>query len=325
MSITASTFKYSVPDAGPYTVIGGDSLDREQKDRPGLSIILLNRGTRAFRRDLFDELCKIGGREVISLESAPCPYDVETLTRRHDILRFVIFSEDSSTGARIDAAMREALSDHIFVIQGDMKLNAAGISSRVFTKIAERGRLCTVPVFRNPEGELIPTAVSPLPGKGGVFDVRPTAAADGENPTLMPWDYSGIYRRDRHFGIGGFDPLIIEPWWQKLDYGMRAWLWGEEIRTHSALRVEYLDEVLPEDSTPGPGYRRFFLKNLAVRRRGDTGRLSRSGWWAYLRSSGESAAAGRHTWKDVKNWVSANRYRFLHDAGEITELWEWGE
>jgi len=325
MSITASTFKSFLPDAGPYTVIGGDILDRENKELPGLSIILLNRGSRLFRDDLFEELCKIGVREVLSLESSPCPYDVEALTRRHDILRFIIFSESSNTGARIDAAMREALSDHIFVIQGDMKINAAAISSRVFSKIAQRGRLCTVPVFRNSAGELIPTAVSPLPGKDGTFDVQPVAVADGEVPTLMPWDYTGIYRRDRHFGIGGFDSLIEEPWWQKLDYGMRAWLWGEEIRSHSALRMGYLGEKLPEDSTPGPGYRRFFLKNIAVKRRADTGRLTRRGWWLYLQSSGESASATRQSWKDIRNWVYTNRYRFLHDAAEITELWEWSD
>jgi len=325
MSITASTFKPILPDAGPYTVIGGDALNRENKERPGLSIILLNRGTRPFRRDLFDQLCKIGVREVLSLESGPCPYDVEALSKKHDIVRFIIFSQLSSTGARIDAAMREALSDYIFVVQGDMKINAAGISSRVFSKIADRGRLCAVPVFRNSRGELIPTAVSPLPGKGGVFDVQPTAVADGEVATLMPWDYTGIYRRDKHFGIGGFDPQITESWWQLLDYGMRAWLWGEEIRTHSALRMGYMDEMLPQNSTPGPGYRRFFLKNLAVKRRGDTGRLTRSGWWTYLHSSGESASATRKTWKEIQSWVNINHYRFLHDAEEITELWEWGE
>ena len=325
MSITPLTSDNTVPDAGPYTVVGGDVLDRENKDRPGLSIVLLNRGARPFRRDLFEELCRLGAMEVLSIESSPCPYDVESLTKRHEKLRFLIFAEESSTGARIDSAIHEALSDHIFVLHGDMKINAAGISSRVFSKIAERGRICTVPVFRDNEGVLLPTAMAPMPGRGGSFDLQPTAAADGEAPTLVPWDYAGIYRKDKHLAIGGFDTRISDPWWQKLDYGMRAWLWGEEIRTHSALRVGYLDERPPEDSTPGPGYRRFFLKNLAVRRRGDIGRLPRSRWWLYLRSSGESAGATREIWKEIRIWVNTNRYRFVKDAAELTELWDWSE
>lgn len=325
MSITPLISEEIVPDSGPYTVIGGDVLDREQKDRPGISIVLLNRGAKPFRRDLFEDLCRLGAIEVLSIESSPCPSDVESLTKRHDKLRFLIFAVESSTGARIDAAMREALGDHVFVLHGDMKINAAGISSRVFSKIAERGRLCTVPVFRDSEGELLPTVLAPLPGRGGSFDVQPTAAADGESATLIPWDYTGIYRKDKHLGLGGFDPLIANPWWQKLDYGLRAWLWGEEIRTHSALRVAYLDERPPEDFTPGSGYRRFFLKNLAIRRRNDMGRLPRTQWWYYLRSSGETAGSTRETWKEIRGWAQTHRYRFLRDSAELIELWDWGE
>ena len=208
MSITPSISDRPIVDAGPYTAVGGDILDRELKDRPGLSIVLLNRGARQFRRELFEELCKLGAREVISIESGPCPYDVEALTRRHDKLRFLIFAKPSSTGARIDAAMREAMSDHVFVLHADMKLNATAISSRVFSKISERRRLCTVPVFRDREGDLLPTAIGPMPGRRGDFDVQPAAIPDGEAPTLIPWDYTGIYNKEKHLGTGGFDPRI---------------------------------------------------------------------------------------------------------------------
>ena len=86
-------------------------------------------------------------------------------------------------------------------------------------------------------GEELPTVLSPLPGAGGTFEVQPSSAGAGEAATLAPWDYAGIYRKDKHLAIGGFDPRISESWWQKLDYGMRAWLWGEEIRVHPALKV----------------------------------------------------------------------------------------
>ncbi|MCP4295584.1 MAG: hypothetical protein GY786_08260, partial [Proteobacteria bacterium] len=51
-----------------YTVIGGQKTDREKKGRKELSIVLLNRGGRPFRRDLFDELTGLGAVEVISIE-----------------------------------------------------------------------------------------------------------------------------------------------------------------------------------------------------------------------------------------------------------------
>jgi hypothetical protein len=37
-------------------------MDREQKDGSGLSIVLLNRGAKPFRTELFSELCKLGVR-----------------------------------------------------------------------------------------------------------------------------------------------------------------------------------------------------------------------------------------------------------------------
>ncbi len=236
----------------------------------------------------------------------------------------MIFSESSSPGAQIDAAFREALSDHIFVLHGDMQITASSISSRVFSKIAERERLCAVPVFRDASGEELPTAIGPVPGRNGSFETQPSAAGGREAPTLCVWDYSGIYRREKHLAIGGFDADILEPWWQKLEYGLRAWLWGEELRTHPALRVSYLDEPPSEDSSPGPGYRRFFLKTLAVKRRGDFARLPRSRWAAYRRSSGESASATRESFREIRRWVEANRFRFMIDAAQLTELWDWG-
>jgi len=318
MSTTRST-----SDSGAYTVIGGETLDRGTKGRPGLSIVLLNRDARPFRNDLFDELCKIGARDILSIESTPPPGDIETLTRRHPELRFLLFASPSNPGARIDAAIQEALSDHVFVLQSDMGLKAASISSRVFAKIAERDRICTVPVFRDVDDEVLPTAVGPLFGPNGRFDVQPILPPRGEAPTLFPWDYAGIYKRDRHLSVGGFDARIAEPWWQKMEYGLRCWLWGEEIRVHPALRVDYQGEMPPEDSSLGPGYRRFFLKTLAVIRRRDAGRLPRSRWKAYRRGSGESAGRTRDAFRDIRSWVDTHRYRYVRDAAELTELWDW--
>ena len=306
-------------------MVGGEALERGRRGRPGLSIVLINRGAKPFRRELFDELSKIGVREVLSIESLPHPSDVETLSRRHANLRFIIFARESSLGARIDAAFREIQSDYAFVLRGDMHISAAGISSRVFSKISERGRLCTVPVFRDETGERLPTAVGPMRLRGGLLEPQPAMPGRGETATLIPWDYTGIYRVETHQRTGGFDPLITEPWWQKLEYGMRCWLWGEEIIIHPALRVDYLEPPIPEEASHGPGSRRFFLKTLAPRRRGDIARLSRLQWWAYLRRSGDHAGAAGEDWREIRRWVKDNRCRFRRDAAALAELWDWGE
>ena len=171
----------------------------------------------------------------------------------------------------------------------------------------------------------MPTAICPLPSGDGRFDARPMAPEEGEAATLAPWDYTGIYRKDRHQAIGGFDASISESWWQKLDYGMRAWFWGEEIRLHPALRMRYLEDPPAEDASPGPGYRRFYLKNLAVRRLGDSAKLSGKAWRSYLRTSGDSPAGARRERKEIREWVYRNRFRFVKDALDLAETWDWGD
>ncbi len=322
MSTTPLTFNPS--DAGPYTVVGGSSR-KAGKDSKGLSIILLNRGTRPFRSDLFEELCKLGALEVISIESSPCPYDVESLVKRHDRLRFIIFSNESSDGTRIDAAMREAVSDYVFVVRGDVSINASGISSRVFSKIAEKGRLCTVPVFSDSSGNMLSTVLVPLLMDKGQFETSITLPGKGNTATLAPWDFCGIYNKKLHQNLGGFDPSIKEPWWQKLDYGVRAWLWGEELQVHNALKMEYIGIVSAEDTSPGDGYRRFFLKNLGVQLRGNAVSLPWGTKCRYTRSSGDNSDALRKDWKELKQWVLANRYRFTRDVKALAALWEWEE
>jgi len=323
MNTTHSTSRSPLKDAGPYTVIGGGILNRERKQLPGLSIVLLNRGVRPFRRDLFDQLCNIGVREVLSIESSPPPHETEALSRRYGKLRFLIFSQETNPGARIDAAFREASSEYIFVIRGDMKMNATTITPRMFAKITERGLLCTVPILRSDDGVSLPTIIGPVSRRRDVFDIQPTIAGSSDAPTLIPWDYTGIYRKDRHLSLGGFDVLISEPWWQLMEYGMRSWLWGEEIRMNSVLRLSYQHEIPPIDRSIGSGYRRFYFKTLAIRHRKDTGRLSPSVWFRYLRSSGETVSATRKTWREIRTWVKTHRFRFLRDAADLTALWEW--
>lgn len=325
MSIVMSTIP-SISDAvgddgGPYTVVGGE-IPRYRPystNWPSLTVLLLNRGSRQYRGILFQELCSLGSVEVLSLEQSPAPHNLETLSRRYANLKFLIFAQKSTIGAQINAAMREANSEYIYVLQGDMRTNI----STPLPKLTEI--LCTTPVFTDNQGKTIPTSIGPIAGAKRIFDTQPRLPEKNGTPSLIPWDYTGIYSKTRHQNIGGFDPQIEESWWQKLDYGMRAWLWGEEIRTHLSLRISYLDELHMEDLSPGIGYLRFYLKNLAVRKDGDSVSLPVRLIWPLLFSAGLSLRAVRRQIRELKHWMRLNRYRFKKDAVELTELWDWSD
>jgi len=308
-------------NGGPYTVVG-DGIPRHRPysaNRPSLTVLLLNRGSRQYRSILFQEVCSLGSAEVLSLEQNPAPHNLETLSRRYADLKFLIFAQKSTIGAQINAAIREANSEYIYVLQGDMRANL----STSLPKPTEI--LCTTPVFTDNQGKTIPTSIGPIAGAKRIFDTQPRFPEKNGTPSLIPWDYTGIYSKTRHQSIGGFDPQIEESWWQKLDYGMRAWLWGEEIRTQLSLRISYLDELHMEDLSSGIGYLRFYLKNLALKRDGDSVDLTASLIWPLLFSAGLSLRAVRRQIRELKHWVRLNRYRFKKDAAELTELWDWSD
>jgi hypothetical protein len=107
-----------------------------------------------------------------------------------------------------------------------------------------------------------------------------------------------------------------------MDFGVRSWLWGEEIACTQLLRVCYDGEVPPEDSSAGVSYKRFFLKNLAPVFRGDSAHLPLGRFPAYLFSSGESPLAAWEEYSASRQWVARNKYRFSADMENLVKRWE---
>jgi hypothetical protein len=143
--------------------------------------------------------------------------------------------------------------------------------------------------------------------------------------SLYPFDYSGLYNRGRFLLTGGYDPLITTPHWQKLDFGVRSFLWGETIQWDSSLRMSYTAEQSPEDSTPDASYKHFYLKNMAVRFNGEIGFLPRRRLLGYARRSGSGLFESVREFRDIQRWVSENRFRFKSDVPGLVAHWEMPE
>jgi hypothetical protein len=226
-----------------YTVIGGQKLDREKKERRGLSIVLLNRGGRPFRRDLFDEMSKLGAVEVLSIEPSTISYDLELLTRKHTELRFILLQQDVSSGERVNIGIKEAIGRYVFVIWNDMHLTASSISARVLEKISERENLCTVPLLQNNKNETVPSCFAPAFIKGGGIKVIPLNAVRKDMAAIYPFDFCGIYDSEKFLLSGGFDPHFTNPFWQKMDFGFRTHMWGEKIVANTSIKINYQNKI----------------------------------------------------------------------------------
>ena len=309
-------------DAGavPYTVVGAPKSG-PGGDSSALSVVLLNRGSRLYRGDALGELARAGLGPILSVEPKPDSRDIEALSARHSATRFLLLSEPASPGVQINLAIRESPGPYVFVIWTDMSLSAQGLSSRFFERLSERNVLCQAPALFARGGDQVPAAASPAFDGSGLKLLRLNPPKDGAR-TLFPFDYAGIYSREKFVLTGGFDAGIPNPYWQKLDFGFRAWLWGEEIRIAQALKVSYADAPTPEDETPDECYKWFWLKNLAPSFNGDSGAIPPYRFWSYLRSRRGGAVSALGEFRAGREWVKINRYRFRTDAASLVDLWD---
>jgi hypothetical protein len=282
--------------------------------------MLLNRGGKPFRYEYFRELEQLGNLEIISVESGGKTYDIEALSHKFPRIKFLIMRRKANPGEQINIAMKEAAGANVFVFWNDMKISSP-LTEALVRRIAEARRLCTVPVIQNTRMETVPSVLVPAFHRKNL-KVLPMLPQQSGVKSLYPFDYCGIYNRERFLLTGGYDHTLESRYWQKLDFGFRSHMWGESIECDTALRVRYLTEPPADDTTPDESYKRFFLKNLSVRWAGDCGVLPRGRFFSYYTKSGSSFFAALREFREVRSWVRLNKYRFVRDARSVTELWE---
>lgn len=303
-----------------YTVLGGG---RGSSCRDGfpVSVLLLNRGPRLYRAAAVAELVKVGFDSIVSIESIGDSPELEAMAARTPQLRFVCLHEPANLGVRINVGMRESCAPFVLVVWNDMRLATSALSSRFFDRVAELDAACLVPTLTDTQGTGIPSIAHPAQSGKAFRVVHLEPGSDGEK-SLYPFDACGIYSREKFSMLGGFDWTMDNPYWQKLDFGLRAWLWGESIRYAQALRLRYEDALEPEDMTPDGDYGRFWLKNLAPVHRGDSACLPASRLARYLVRSRKGVSASIEDFRAARAWVEACAFRFKGDASRLAELWD---
>ena len=334
MSTIPLTFNDNLPS---YTAVGGT----DRRASTGLSAVVLNRSGRYPRYGLFEELGKAGFDYVISMEGANTRYDLEELSADFPFVRFILLKENVSPGEEINLAAAELSGPLFFVLWNDLKILRGGGAERMAERLSAVNqpgqdndnpckRLCTVPLIQDGRSETVPTLIAPAlvpEGKSGgiarsVIRTIPFIPRREGFRSLYPFDGIGIYDRERFIRLGGFDPAIRNFYWQLMDFGFRSFLWGEEIAFTQLVKLSY-EGVLPEeDSTPGDGYLRFFLKNMAPVFRGDYAHIPLRRFPAYCGKRGGVFFGAWEEFSAARSWVKTNRYRFTSDARTIAERWE---
>ncbi len=316
-----NTIPSTLEDRKPtYTVLGGGRGGNCPDSFP-VSVLLLNRGPRLYRAALLQELSDIGFDSIVSVEGDGESPELEGLAARFPSVRFLSFKERVNLGDMMNTGMRESCAPYVFVLWNDMRLATSALSGRFFDRVAELDRACLVPTLCDPSGSVLPSVMHPALARSALRVVALPPRADGDK-SLFPFDLCGIYSREKFILLGGFDWTIGNPHWQRMDFGFRAWLWGEEIRYAQALRLNYGSAPAPEDTTPDHDYGRFWLKNLAPVHRGDSAYIPTSRLFRWALSSRRGPLASLEEFRAARNWVAVNSFRFRQDAARVADLWD---
>ena len=329
MSTIPTTFNETLPS---YTVIGGS----ERLGSTGLSAVLLNRGGRYARRNIFHELEKTGFDTVVSVEPEPAHYDLDELSARFPFVRFILLHKAISLGEQINLAASELDSPLFFVLWNNLKMIAGGSARRMAERLANSvdggdnsekshyKRLCTVPVIQTARFETLPTLIAPALRRKKVETTLLNPTCEGLF-SLYTSDGVGIYDRDRFIKLGGYDGGFTNVHWQLMDFGFRAYLWGEEITVTQTLRLSYESEIPTVDDSDGADYRRFYLKNLAPVFRGDCASLPLRRFPGFLLKTKGGVASGWEDFSECRRWVHKNQFRWRCDPKAFTGHWNFAD
>ena len=301
-----------------YAVVGGARLDRIQSAPLRASLLLLNRGPRFARPEALREAEALDVGEVISVERSSV--EVDTLSREHPEVKFLLPHEAASVGELINIGVAEARGRLVIVLWSDMRVDSPAALAGRLDAAESSGALCVAPVLSGPDGSVLPVLALPRLLGGRLSVLRSPAVAE-QTSTLYPIDYCGIYRKDRFLGIGGFEGPVSSAYWQKLEFGLRCHLWGESLVVRRDLRLAYCSDLAPEDTTPDPAYRRFYLRTVAVRVRNDGGYLPIARFLPYFLRAGTGLASALAEFGEARRWVDSRRKLFRRDLRGLVERW----
>jgi hypothetical protein len=303
----------------PYTVVGGPRWDRVRRYPFALTLLVLSRGDRLYRAELLRDLSARRLGEILWVEGPEASADIESLAREFPDIRFLLIKAASTVGEWLNIAIAESRAPLVLSMWSDTRISA--IPEALPARLERSAALCTVPIARNARFEVIPSWQAPFLKRRRFSLSFRIPRRDGE-PTLFPFDFCGVYDRERFARSGGFDPAIKNPYWQKLDFGVRCFLWGERIAGTTGLTLSYTGSPPEDDATPDQGYKLFWLKCIAVTRHHEMGALAARRALEYMAHSDTGAFYALREFRAARAWVRTHRYRFRLDPRELVERWE---
>ena len=300
------------------TVLGG--RQRPAQVKMNVSVILINSQGSHLRLKNLEMLDRCGFEKIISMEPNSDNYNLEDFVNKCPSVKFIVPQEDVTTGDLINIGMEEVKSDYVLVLKDSLALSTLRLSPNAFQRLVERKQYCYVPRIFVDKNQVLPINMIPHVQKG-MLKIESVSNMLDNTPTLYPYDFLGLYNRQKFIQLGGFDYTIESPYWQNLDLALRAWLWGENIRITTTFGLSYLENAPVEDATSYLSQFRFYLKNLAPQFKLDHGEIPVSTLFRMIPRSACGLVETINQFKDARRWVEMNQYRFKTDTSNLILNW----
>ncbi|ACH94891.1 hypothetical protein ACE4V3_00940 [Borrelia recurrentis] len=305
-----------------YTVIQSKN-SYVQKSTFGISFVILNRGTKIFREDLFEFLSNFDFiREIISIEKQSNRTSLQFISENYDKLKFILLSGDLNSGEKVNLAMKESICSFVFVLQSDMYLLNPFWIPNIFDEIVKKNVLLVGGEFFDKDEEVVPSIFLPTIDKYQRLKVILINSERDYEKTLITMDYCGLYSKEKFIQLGGFDKRIKNEYFQRLDFGLRAIYFGESIYIYRKLRIQYTALNIPEDLTKNKSFLIFLLKNYVPIFIGNGVKFSFLRFIRLCLRYGVNPFRFGREFKEIKYETIKNSLRFKGDLKSAIELWE---
>ncbi len=304
-----------------YTVVGGQKEDRILKYSSMFTILLLNRGGKFYRDDFLDDIASLDFAEVLCIDGPVISYDFDERSKKYPKVKFLLLKDKMTIGEKINLGIKEARARFILVIWSDMKIHNSLNLERIVENTKKSGVVCTVPLLKTRKMEQIPSMHLPMHVKRKL-KIMPWNMINDNMESLYPFDYCGIYNKEKFLLIKGFDSQIKSSYWQKLDFGFRTYMWNEKILGNTSFFISYINDEAFENNTPDESYKLFYLKNIAVKYKKDKGKIPLLRYLKYMLSSDTGPISSLKEFLLTRDWVRENAKRFKKDSRSVILKWQ---
>lgn len=247
-------------------------------------------------------------------------HSIEDLSKKYPTVKFVVPQEECTIGALINTAVSLVTTTHFLLLKDIIHVSQNILPPNIAANFIKQDLFCIAPRLLDTNGEGVIINNFPESTKGRFRISSASFVCDGL-PVIYPVDFIGLYSRQKFIQLGGYDTNIKSVYWQNVDLGTRAWLWGEEIRVTTQITLSYNRDKETDDVTRDYGYLYYYLKNVLPVFRDDHGCVKGSSFLNYKLATHCGWFEAKDLFNEARRWVTLNQYRYKCDIRGLVETW----